>query len=83
MSRGVDKIQFVGLAIVLVFHLNGVTFYGDTTLFLQIHVVEHLAFRNLYGIGEFQQTVGNSALTMVDMSNDTKVSYMLHLLFTF
>ena len=54
---------------------------GNSTLFLKLHVVEHLPFSNLNGIGEFQQTIGNGALTVVDVGNNTKVSNMLHLSF--
>jgi hypothetical protein len=51
---------------------------GDTSLLLQIHVIKHLSLRYLYCLCLFQQSVGNSTLAVVDVGNDTKVSYILH-----
>ena len=53
---------------------------GDATLTFKIHVVEylslHVALR--YSLGIFKQTVGKSALAMVDVRNNTKVTDILH-----
>lgn len=74
MSRGVNEIQTVVLAIQTIVHLNGVTLDGDASFFFKVHVVEHLTFRHLDGLGVFQQTVGKGALSVVDVGNDAKVS---------
>jgi hypothetical protein len=52
---------------------------GDTTFTLQIHVIEHLSFGDLDSLRELQHSVGQGRFTMIDMRNDTKVSYMIHL----
>ncbi len=50
---------------------------GDAALALQIHGVEHL-FLHLPGrqrAGELEQTVGERALAVVDMSDNREISY--------
>lgn len=43
MTRRVDEIELVGLAVIgLVEHANGLRLDGDATLALDIHRVEHL-----------------------------------------
>ena len=74
MSRGVNEIQTVVLAIQTIVHLNGVTLDGDASFFFKVHVIKHLTFRHLDGLGVFQQTVGKGALSVVDVGNDAKVS---------
>ena len=54
MSRSVDEVQNIFLAVQLILHLYGVALDGDASLSLKIHVVEHLPFCNLYGVGAFQ-----------------------------
>ena len=81
MSRSVNKIQDILLAIKLILHLDGMTFYRDASLLLEVHVVKHLAFSYLNRVSTFQKTVGNGALTMVDVSNDAEITYMLHVLY--
>ena len=61
-----------------VFHLNRMAFDGNTTLTLQIHIVEHLSLRYLNGIGELKHTIGQSRLSVVDMRYDAEISYMIH-----
>ena len=55
-------------------------FDGDASLSFKVHVVKHLPFGDLYGIGEFKQPVGQSWLTMVDVGYDAKVAYILHIM---
>ena len=83
MSRGVNQVQYVFFAFVHIFHLDGMAFNGNTTFTLQFHIVQHLSFRHLDGLGKFQETVGQCRLAMVYMCNNAKVSYMVHLLFVF
>jgi hypothetical protein len=61
-----------------IFHLDGVTFNGYTSFTLQVHIIEHLTFGYLNGLGCFQQTVGQCRLTVVDVCNNAKVPYLLH-----
>ena len=80
MSRSVDKVEHILLAVVLVFHLYGVTLDSDAALALEIHVVEHLGLHVLggYGIGIFQQAVGQGRLAMVDVCYDAEIADILH-----
>ena len=67
MSRRIDQIQRVLLSFMYIFHLDGMAFNGNATLPLQIHIVEHLPFGDLYRIRIFKQTVGQSRLTVIYM----------------
>ena len=78
VSRSVNQIEYVFLSLVHIFHLDGVALDGDAALALQVHVVQHLSFGHLYGLGELQQTVGQGRFSVVYMCNDTKISYMIH-----
>ena len=51
---------------------------GDTALTLEVHIVEHLSFGNLYGLRTLQQSVGEGRFAMVDVGDDAEVAYMLH-----
>ena len=61
MSRGVDKVQNVGLAVTsLVLHLDGVALDSDTLFAFEVHIVQnlrlHLALVEC--VSELQKTVG-------------------------
>jgi hypothetical protein len=51
---------------------------GDASLFLKVHIVEHLPLGYLYGISVLQQSVGYRTLTMIYVGYDAEVSYILH-----
>jgi hypothetical protein len=55
-------------------------FYGNPAFPLQIHIIEHLILHLLAGDGpgKFQQSVGQSAFTVVNMSYNAKVPDMIH-----
>ena len=74
MSRSVDQVEDVFLSLMLIFHLYGMALDGDSPLPLQIHVVEHLSFGDLDGVGMFQESVGQGGFAMVDMRYDAKIS---------
>ena len=57
VSRSVNEVEDVVLALVLIFHLDSVALDGNASLSLQLHVIEHLPFSNLNGISKLQQTV--------------------------
>ena len=86
MSRSIDEVQYIGrfavqflfFAIVELIHLNGVALDGDAALLFKVHVIEHLPLCNLDGVGAFQQSVGNGALSMVNVGDDAEVSDMFH-----
>ena len=54
MSRSVNKIQRIFLPILLIFHLYSMALDCYTTLFLQIHIIEHLTLGNLNSLCVFQ-----------------------------
>ena len=78
MSRSINEIKNIFLAIQRIFHLYGMALDGYPAFFLKVHIVEHLSFSNLNGIGMLKQTVGNSRLSVVYMGYDTEVSYIVH-----
>jgi hypothetical protein len=65
----------------LVDHLDGVAFYGNSALSLQIHVVKQLFLHLslIHRAGVLQKTVGKSAFPVVNVSNYAKVADILHL----
>ena len=80
MSRSVNQVERIFRAVLHVVHLDGVALDGDAALTLQIHVVQHLGLHVLarHRVGDFQQTVGQRALAVVDMRHDAEVAYCLH-----
>ncbi len=81
MSGCVNKIQYIFLTFVFIVHLNSVTLYRNASFTLKIHAVKHLRLQILTFncFCKLQQTVCKSAFSMINMSYDTKVSYILHL----
>ena len=79
MSRRVDKVEYVFLDACCLLHLYGVALDGDAALAFQIHVVEHLPFGHFNGFCVFEHAVGKCTLAMVNMCDDAKVAYMVHL----
>ena len=80
MSRSVNKVQYVFLAILHILHLDGVALDGDAALALQVHIVKHLIleFTVVYGFGILEKTVGQRALSVVDMRYDAEISNVFH-----
>ena len=78
VSRSVDKVQNVCLTVMLILHLDGMTLDGYASLSLQIHVVKHLALSYLDCLRMLQQSVGKRRLAMVDVGNNTEISYIIH-----
>ena len=77
MSRRVDQVERIGLPAAIVEHLDGVALDGDAALFLQVHVVEHLAFRHGYRVGLLQEAVGQGGLPVVYVGYDAEVADIL------
>ncbi len=81
MSRGVDEVEHVALAVAgRVFHLDGVALDGDALFALEVHVVEHLRlhFALVERVGLFQQTVGERTFPVVDVGYDAEVTDVFH-----
>ncbi len=80
MSRSVDKIERVVFSVKKIVHLYGVALDSDATLTLEIHVIEHLCLKVFfgYGMGIFQQAVGQGAFAMVDMGDYAEISDSFH-----
>ena len=80
VARSVNKVKHILLSLILILHLYGMAFYRDAALALQVHVVEHLPACHLDCFRIFKHSVGKCRLAVVYMGNDTKVSYMVHVL---
>ena len=78
MARSVNQIQDIFLAILLILHLDSVTFNCNTSLALQIHIVKHLTFSHLNGFCALQQSIGKCRLTVINMCYYTEISDILH-----
>lgn len=80
MSGGINKVQTIQLTVVEVFHLDGVAFYGNASLPLQIHVVKYLVLKLPFidSIGFFKQTIGQGTFTVVDVRYYTEIPDSMH-----
>ena len=80
MSRSVDKIKHIILAIDAVIHLYGMALYSNASLSLQIHVIKHLSLKILTcnSVGILQQTVGKCAFAVVNMGYYAEVANIFH-----
>ena len=77
MTRGVDQIHLIGLAVgSLIVHAHGAGLDGDTALAFQIHTVQQLAFHFALGDGMafFQQAVCQCGLAVVNMRDDGEIT---------
>ena len=77
VARSVDEVE--GVALVL--HLDGVALDGDALFALEAHVVQYLVLHlaGIQRLREFEQTVGQGAFSVVDVSDYAKISYLVHL----
>ena len=80
MAGRVDEVEDVFLAAALVLHLDGVALYRDALFAFQLHVIEYLRLQVAlrYGVGRFEQPVGNGAFAVVYMGYDAEVPDVLH-----
>src|SRR6185436_5914560 len=77
MSRGVDQIQNVRLAILgLVVQTDSVGLDGNATLALEVHVVENLRRHVAAGdcAGQFQQTIRQRRFAVIDVGDDGEIA---------
>ena len=78
MSRGVNQVKDILFTLISIFHLDSMALDSDPSFLLQIHIIKHLPGSNLNGMCKLQQTVSQSRLTVVNMSNNAKVANILH-----
>ena len=80
MSRGVNQVERVFLAVLHIIHLDCVALDGDAAFALQVHVVKNLGLHILAGnrVGVLEQPVGQRTLAVVDVRHDAEVAYCLH-----
>ena len=78
VSRSVDQVKFIGNSVTgIILHTNRVGFDGNSPFPFQIHSVEELFLQIALGdgTGNFQHPVGEGGFAVVDMGDDTKISY--------
>lgn len=80
MTWGVNEIENIWRTFMLVFHLYGVRFDGDSSFSFQIHIVKQLLllFSRSYSSRIIQQAIRKGAFTMIDMGYDAKISNVFH-----
>ena len=80
MPWRIDEIKHIVLTVERIVHLNRMGFDRDSTLTLQIHIIEKLillfSFSNCTSC--IEQTVSQGAFTMIDMGNDAEIPNVLH-----
>ena len=77
MTRRIDQIEDILLPVFcLINNTNGLRFDGNTTLTLQIHIVQHLRLHLAAGQQSchFDDSVCQGRFTMINMCNNTKIS---------
>ncbi len=82
MAWGVDKVQLIGFTISrLIIERDALRFNGDTTFAFQVHGVQNLGFHFTIrqATANLDNTVRQRRLTVVNVSNDRKVTYVLHI----
>ena len=75
----IDQVQLVALTVTLIVHDHGAGFDRDTALTFQVHVVQQLLLHvaKLDGACCFQETIGERAFAVIDVSDDAKVANVL------
>ena len=82
VARGVDKVQLVGLTVAgLIVQGDALRLDGDPAFALKIHGVQNLGFHFTIrqATANLDNTVRQRRLTVVDVSDDRKVTYILHI----
>jgi hypothetical protein len=75
MSWGIDEIELAPFPC----HSYWCELDSDSTFLLYIHGIEHLGifhFSFFLGSSEFEHPVGQGRFTMVNMSDDAKITYL-------
>ena len=72
MSWGIDKVKLIGLAVTsLIMQSYCLSFNGNTTFALDIHIIEHLRFHLTIGqtTTHLNKAVGECGFTVINMRN--------------
>ena len=80
MTRRVDEVELIHLAALrFVVHAYGVCFDRDAALAFEVHRIKHLRLHlaRTQCAGQFQQTVRERRFPVIDVGNDSEISYML------
>ena len=79
VPRRVDQVEHVGLAVVFVLHGHRGGLDRNTSLTLDVHAVEKLILGLSLGDGacHLQHAVGQRALAMIDVGDNTEIAYIL------
>jgi hypothetical protein len=69
----------------LIIHLNSMALDCDSPFLLQFHTIKNLIahFPLPDSFGEDKQTVSQCTLTMINMCDDAKIAYSIHIYFSF
>ena len=80
MAGSVDKIKVILLTLVEVLHLYRMALDGYALLLLQIHIIKDLVLHLPVGkcLGQFQKTVSQGTLAMVNVRYYAEIPYVLH-----
>ena len=81
MTRGVDKVKLIGFAIGrFIVQRHALRFDSYATLTLKIHGIENLRlhFTVRQATADLDNTVRQRRFTVVNVSYDRKVTYILH-----
>ena len=79
VSRGVDEVELVGLAVIgVIHHPHGVRLDRDAALALDVHGVQELGLHVplLHRMGELEDAVRDGRLAVVDVRNNREVADM-------
>gem|GEM_PF-5763882 len=82
MAWGVDKVQLIGFTIRrFVVERDALRFNSNAALAFQVHGVQYLGchFTIRQATANLDNTVRQRRLTVVNVSNDRKVTYVLHI----
>ena len=83
MTRGVNQVKDIFLAFQGVIHLDCMALNGNTPFSFEIHIIEQLLLHIPAGnsMRSFQQPIRQGTLAMIDMSDDTEIPNILHVVF--
>jgi len=80
MSRSINQVQEIFFVSRKIFHLNCMTLDRNSPFPLNIHIIKHLILKISAGkcTGFLEQPVSYCALSMINVSDYTKVPYVFH-----
>src|SRR3954471_21416802 len=80
MTGCVYQVEDIISAILLILHLNGMAFNGNTFLTFQVHIIKHLVHHVAHtnSMRMLEQAVGKRTFTMINMCDDTEIADLLH-----